>query len=103
MFSFGPFSARKEDTEVQERVQRRAVKLVKAVEHKSYGKRLRELGCSVWRRLRGDRVALYNNPEGGCSKVGVGLSSQVTATGQEGTALSCTEGRCRLDMGQFFL
>ena len=64
MFSFGPFSARKEDTEVQERVQRRAVKLVKAVEHKSYGKRLRELGCSVWRRLMGDRIAFLQPPEG---------------------------------------
>ncbi|KFV67876.1 hypothetical protein N307_03435, partial [Dryobates pubescens] len=91
----------RKDVDLLERVQRRATKLVRGLEHKPYEERLRELGLRELglfslekRRLRGELIVAFQYLKGAYKKAGEGL---FTVTGNDRTRRNGT----KIEMDRF--
>jgi len=94
----------KKDVDVLERVQRRAMKMVRGLEYLSCEDRLRELRLFSLdkRRLRGYLRAAFQHQMGAYRKDGEGLFTRLCGDRTRGNGCKLKEGRFRLDIRKKF-
>ncbi|KAM6383098.1 uncharacterized protein FN964_004243 isoform 1-T2 [Alca torda] len=87
-----------------EDMKRRARKMIRGLEHLSYGDRLRELGLFSLenRRLRGDLIAAFQYPKGAYRRDGEGLFIRECSDRMRGNRFKLKEGRFRLGIRKKF-
>ncbi|KAK4818456.1 hypothetical protein QYF61_013662 [Mycteria americana] len=94
----------KKDVDLLERVQMRATKIIRRMEHLSYEDRLRELGLFSLekRRLWGDLLAAFQYLKGAYKKAGEGLFTRAYSDKTKGNGFKLKEGRFRLAIRKKF-
>ena len=95
----------KKNRELLERVQERATKIIRGLEHLPYKDRLRDLGLFSLekRRLQGDLMAAFQYLKGAYKLEESQFFERVDNSRTTGNGLKLKEGRFRLDIrGKFF-